>query len=125
MKEISLREKEMRFLVLFYFHENTELETITRGVPQGSILGLLLFLLYGNDLKNAINLLDAIMYADDINLFLTHKDISYLSETTNLQLERINQWLISNKLSINVSKAMYSFFTNRAKGTIFLSFYQN
>ena len=91
MKEISLREKEMRFLVLFYFHENTELETITRGVPQGSILGLLLFLLYGNDLKNAINLLDAIMYADDINLFLTHKDISYLSETTNLQLERINQ----------------------------------
>ena len=125
MKEISLREKEMRFLVLFYFHENTELETITRGVPQGSILGLLLFLLYGNDLKNAINLLDAIMYADDINLFLTHKDISYLSETTNLQLERINQWFISNKLSINVSKAMYSFFTNRAKGTIFLSFYQN
>ena len=125
MKEISLREKEMRFLVLFYFHENTELETITRGVPQGSILGLLLFLLYGNDLKNAINLLDAIMYADDINLFLTHKDISYLSETANLQLERINQWFISNKLSINVSKAMYSFFTNRAKGTIFLSFYQN
>ena len=125
MKEIWLREKEMRFLVLFYFHENTELETITRGVPQGSILGLLLFLLYGNDLKNAINLLDAIMYADDINLFLTHKDISYLSETTNLQLERINQWFISNKLSINVSKAMYSFFTNRAKGTIFLSFYQN
>ena len=81
----------MRFLVLFYFHENTELETITRGVPQGSILGLLLFLLYGNDLKNAINLLDAIMYADDTNLFLTHKDISYLSETANLQLERISQ----------------------------------
>ena len=81
----------MRFLVLFYFHENTELETITRGVPQGSILGLLLFLLYGNDLKNAINLLDAIMYADDTNLFLTYKDISYLSETANLQLERISQ----------------------------------
>ena len=90
--------------------ENTELETITCGVPQGSILGPLLFLLYVNDLKNATNLLDPIMYADDTNLFITHKDISYLFETANLQLERINQWFISNKLSLNVSKTKYSFF---------------
>ena len=84
--------------------ENTELETITRGVPQGSILGPLLSLLYVNDLKNTSNLLDPIMYVDYTNLFLTHKDISYLFETANLQLERINQWFISNKLSLNVSK---------------------
>ena len=95
--------------------ENTELETITCGVPQGSILGPLLFLLYVNDLKNATNLLDPIMYADDTNLFLTHKDISYLFETANLQLERINQWFISNKLSLNVSKTKYSFFHKPSK----------
>ena len=48
--------------------------------------------MYVNDLRNATNLLDPTMYADDTNLFVTHKDISYLFETTNLlQLERISQ----------------------------------
>ena len=50
------------------------------------------------------------MFADDTNRFLTHRDISYLFETANLQLERINLWFISNKLSLNVIKTKYSFF---------------
>ena len=55
------------------------------------------------------------MYADDISLFLTYKSISYLSETANLQLERINQWFISNKLSLNASKTKHSFFHKPSK----------
>ena len=55
------------------------------------------------------------MYADDTNLFLTHKDIRYLFETTNLQLEKISQWVVSKKLSLNVSKTKYSFFHKRSK----------
>ena len=55
------------------------------------------------------------MYADDTNLFLTYKDISYLFETVNLQLETINQWFISNKLPLNVSKAKYSLFHKPSK----------
>ena len=55
------------------------------------------------------------MYADDINQFLTHKDISCLFETANLQLQKINQWFISNKLSLNVSKTMSSFFYKLSK----------
>ena len=65
------------------------------------------------------------MFVDDTNLSLSHKDISYLFEAANLQLERINQWFISNKLSLSVTKTKYSFFTSRAKWTIFCSFYQN
>ena len=95
--------------------ENTELETIMCVVPQGSIVRSLLFVLYVNDLKNASNFKDLIIFTDDIDLFLAHKDISYLFETANLQLERINQWFISNKLSLNVSKTKYSFFQKPSK----------
>ena len=72
--------------------------------------------MYANDLKNVSHLLDLIMFADDTNLFLTREDISYLFETPNFPLKRINQWLISNKLSLNVSKTKYSFFHKPNKG---------
>ena len=52
------------------------------------------------------------MFADDINLFLTHKDISYLFQSVNLQLERINQCFFSNKLSPNITKQSTHFFIN-------------
>ena len=90
--------------------EKTSLETISCGVPQGSIFGPLLFLLYVNDLKNASNILDPIMFADDTNLFFTHKDIRYLFQIVNQELENINQWFVSNKLSLNIKKPRYSFF---------------
>ena len=95
--------------------ENTGLETMICGVPQVSILVPLLFLLFLNDLKNASTLLDPIMIADNTNLFLTHKNISCLFETANLQLERINQSFISNKHLLNVNKTKYSFFHKPSK----------
>ena len=90
--------------------EKTSLETISCGAPQGSILGTLLFLLYVNDLKNASNILDPIMFADDSNLFFTHKDIRYLFQIVNQELENINQWFVSSKLAHNIKKTKYSFF---------------
>ena len=57
-----------------------------------------------NDLKNASNILDPIRFADDTNLFFTHKNIRYLYQIVNQELENINQWFVSNKLSLNIKK---------------------
>ena len=50
------------------------------------------------------------MFADDTNLFFTHKDIRYLFQIVNQELENINQWFTSNELSLNIKKTKYSFF---------------
>ena len=69
----------------FKISENSraDLKYVTCAVPQGSILGPLLFLVYVNDLPNAFCLLDSIMLADDTNLFFNHKDIKYLFTVVN------------------------------------------
>ena len=85
------------------------------SVPQGSILGPLLFLLYINDLQFASDLLDPIMFADDTNLFYSNKDINTAFLKVNDELQKINEWFISNKLSLNVKKTKYSFFHKPSK----------
>ena len=84
--------------------KKTNYKTVKCGVPQGSILGPLLFLLYINDLQFASDLLDPIMFADDTNLFYSNKDINTAFLKVNDELQKINEWFISNKLSLNVKK---------------------
>ena len=93
-----------------YNNNHTCFETITCGAPQGSIHGPLLFPIYVNDLNQASNILDSIMFADDTNLFYSHHQIKTFFETVNCELKNISQWFRANKLSLNIKKTKYTLF---------------
>ena len=95
-----------------------KLQNCEIGVPQGPILIPLLSLFYINDLQFASDLLDPIMFADDKDLFYSNKDINTGFLKVNDELQKINEWFIFNKLSINVKKTNNRFSTNLAKKMI-------
>ena len=89
---------------------------INCGVPQGSVLGPLLFLIYVNDIQNAFKNATPKLFADDINLFLFHKDIKTLYSMANTELESLNEWLLANKLSLSIGEdkdTKYTLFSPR------------
>lgn len=85
---------------------------ISTGVPQGSILGPILFLIYINDLGNACNSLNYVQFADDTTLFMAGKNLADLNNKVNSDLNNIFKWLCANKLSLNVSKTKYMVISN-------------
>ena len=94
---------------------------VTCGVPQGSILGPLLFLVYINDNCKTTDYGEFILFADDTNLFYSHENISTLTSVINTELCKISDWLQSNKLeiSLNIKKSNYIIFKPRQKRQVY------
>ena len=75
---------------------------ITHGVPQGSILGPILFILYINDFSKLSDVLFKILFADDTSVFIEGTAYSSIIKDMNRELEKVDKWLKSNKLTINI-----------------------
>ena len=82
----------------------SDVKMLSFGVPQGSILGPLLFLIYINDLNKSIKYADAYHFADDTNLLLISKSLKKLNKYINHDLANLVQWLRANKISLNTKK---------------------
>jgi len=85
---------------------------VTCDVPQGSVVGPLLFLTYINDIVKAFNF-NTVLYADDINLHISEKNHETLEKTVNNELKKIDHWVHANKLCFNYSKSNFMLVNNR------------
>ena len=99
-----------------YTHYNgidSDTQNVKCGVPQGSVLGPLLFIIYTNDHPSCLNLTKTILFADDTTIYLSSNDHDLLYKIMNDELDRLTDWFQANKLSLNATKTNYMLFTNR------------
>ena len=86
---------------------------INVGVPQGSVLGPLLFLIYVNDIANVLPNQNIRLFADDTNIFVKGNDINSLQLESNTSLNKLHEWFTANQLSLNIAKTCFTLFSKK------------
>ena len=92
---------------------DSDAKSIKHGVPQGSILGPLLFIIYINDLPNISELVKIVLYADDANIIITGKNITEVSQKLKEICNKLIEWVDVNGLRLNLKKTKYIIFTRK------------
>ena len=93
-----------RAQVVNYQGTLSDRKTITHGVPQGSILGPLLFALLINDLHTEVTECKILLYADDTVVYFSHKNVSDLENILNEEVNKVAKWMSNNHLTLNLKK---------------------
>ena len=122
LEHYGFRGKSLKLLLSFISNRkyfvcangvNSDTKTVNIGVPQGSTLGPLLFLIYVNDMINSSSIFDFTQFADDTTLTVSGPDLNLLTQIIETELEKVLDWLVANKLIINLTKTHTMLFSNK------------
>ena len=85
------------------------------GIPQGSVLGPLLFLIYINDLPQYLSDSNTVLFADDTTIYQSHENLNILHANMNTSLQKLNHWCNINQIQINQTKTKYMIFNSHSQ----------
>ena len=101
-----------RMQYVSYNNTSSDRYDISCGVPQGSVLGPLLFILYTNDIVNCLQYSKCVLFADDTTIYCSSENTANTIRCIEDDLDNLSDWFRANKLSLNVGKTNFMLFSN-------------